>query len=368
MSLQSRIIAYLLMLHIFFFSIGLYFFRKEVVLVIGLEVVLLVSLAFGIYLVKKVFRSFEFTLQFRELLRDGNYSTRLKLQPQARVNREFNDLLDLFNRMLEALYQERLQLGEQRGFLDRLLEATPSAVMVFDFEGRISLLNVGAKKLLGLNEVQVQGKNLSTLRQEIEQGKEHRHEQGPTFSRDLLVALDGLAVGESKLVSDQDARRYRCQRGQFIDRGFSRDFLLIDEMTAELASSEKATYEKLVRVLAHEVNNTVGATGSVLESLLFYREQLRTDDREDYCTAILAVQKRNANLAEFIERFTRVVKMPAAEMKPCSVRELIDGILYLYRQRCSEQGIALDWVCCEAIPMQNMDSHLMEQSFLNIIK
>ena len=81
-------------------------------------------------------------------------------------------------------------------------------------------------------------------------------------SLQLLDQLDALPLGESRLLADADGRRYRAQRGHFFDRGFARHFLLVEELTEELESSERATYEKLVRVLAHEVNNTVAATGS----------------------------------------------------------------------------------------------------------
>ena len=83
------------------------------------------------------------------------------------------------------------------------------------------------------------------------------------------------------LLADADGRRYRAQRSHFFDRGFARHFLLLEELTEELDSSERSTYEKLVRVLAHEVNNTVAATGSVLDSLLYYRPQLAPADGED---------------------------------------------------------------------------------------
>jgi two-component system nitrogen regulation sensor histidine kinase NtrY len=69
-------------------------------------------------------------------------------------------------------------------------------------------------------------------------------------------------------------------------------------------------------VLAHEVNNTVAATGSVLDSLLYYRSQLAERDAGDFVTAIVAVKRRNISLGEFIDRFTRVVKMPAPELRP----------------------------------------------------
>lgn len=337
MKIQHRLLAYLCVTHGVFLAIVFLFYFKNPIAIVAAEIGLLLSLALGIYLVKRLSQANNFTRQFHDLLQDENYATRMRPSP----NKELNELVELFNRMLDALYQERLRLGEQRGFLERLLEATPSAVIVFDFDGKISLTNTSAQKLLDAMADEAQ---------------------------DLIVQLQSLEVGHSKVISDREARRFRCQRSQFVDRGFQRDFLLIDEITEELASSEKATYEKLVRVLAHEVNNTVAATGSVLESILFYREQLNADDRQDFCTAVAAVQRRNGNLGEFIERFTQVVKMPDPVLRTSNLTEIIDGVVYLYRQQCAERGIALKWHVTEAIPTQMLDAHLIEQVLMNIVK
>jgi len=177
-----------------------------------------------------------------------------------------------------------------------------------------------------------------------------------------------LPAGESRLLTDADGRRYRCQRSQFFDRGFPRDFLLIEELTRELESSEKATYEKLVRVLAHEVNNTVAATRSVLDSLLFYQPQLAAADASDFSTAIDAVKRRNTSLGEFIDRFSRVVKMPAAETHPTDLREVLDDIARLYREHCRTLGIHIGWQRADPIGAQLLDRNLMEQALLNIVK
>jgi nitrogen fixation/metabolism regulation signal transduction histidine kinase len=272
----------------------------------------------------------------------------------------------LFNGMLDALYQERLKLGEQRGFLDRLLEATPSAVVAFDFDGRISVINASALSLLGV--ASPEGKTLAEWGQGQGIFADGLDAAGRKRSLDLIDQLDALPLGEGKLLVDTDGRRYRCQRSHFFDRGFARHFLLIEELTEELESSERATYEKLVRVLAHEVNNTVAATGSVLDSLLFYQPQLTAADSVDFSTAIEAVKRRNASLGQFIERFTRVVKMPAANPRPTDVREMVEDILRLYREPCRNRGIGIEWTRCDAIPAQPLDRNLMEQAMLNIVK
>jgi nitrogen fixation/metabolism regulation signal transduction histidine kinase len=352
MSLRWRLYAYLIAAHLLFLGITVLLFRTQPWLMIVLEVLVLLSLALGVRLIRRALEPLGYTRHFHDLLQDQHYAARL----QHSSDKELNELVQLFNTMLGALYQERLQIGEQQGFLDKLLEATPSAVIVFDFDGRISLLNACAHGLRGLHD-DAHGKTLAACAQALDAG-----------DASLLAQLDTLPLGESQLLTDADGRRYRGQRGQFYDRGFARHFLLVEELTEELESSEKATYDKLIRVLAHEVNNTVAATGSVLDSLLYYRSQLAARDSEDFSTAILAVQRRNASLGEFIERFTRVVKMPAPELRPAAVRDIMDDILYLYREQCRSRSITIAWQRCDDVPAIAMDRHLMEQALLNVVK
>lgn len=353
MKLHHRLQLYLFIIHCVFMAMIFSFYAKYPLTIISAEIGLIFSFSLGFYLVKKNLQPSALIKQFKELLQDEHYATRIRTQS----NQEMNELISLFNQMLDNLYQERIQLGEQRGFLERLLEATPSAVVVFDFNGRISLSNHSAQQLL------------ASLMLPNDSEEHFFHSQGnQNKPKDFLDELKNLSVGESKLISDQEGRRFRCLRSQFIDRGFNRDFLLIDEITLELANSEKSTYEKLVRVLAHEVNNTVAATGSVLESLLFYRQQLNHDDQVDFSTAITATQRRNTNLGEFIDRFTQVVKMPELVLRPCQINDLIDDLLILYRQQCIDLGIQVYWDKNELVDPVMIDSQLFEQALMNIIK
>jgi two-component system nitrogen regulation sensor histidine kinase NtrY len=350
-TLRLRLHAYLAGLHLLFFAFSVVLLLDRPLLFVAVELLLLASLAGGFHLVGRALEPLGYTERFRDLLQDQNYAGRLTRTAVP----ELDELVDVFNTMLAALYRERLEIGEQQGFLDRLLEATPGAVLVFDFDGAVSLVNASALALLEFERPH--GKPLAALAG-----------AGATRSTELIAQLDALPLGESRLLTDLDGRRYRAQRGQFFDRGFARHFLMVEELTSELESSERATYEKLVRVLAHEVNNTVAATGSVLDSLLFYRAQLTERDGVDFATAIDAVKRRNASLGEFIERFTRVVKMPQPELRPASIKAMMDDIVWLNREQCKRRGIAIGWTRCDEVPMQRMDSQLMEQALLNIVK
>ena len=358
MTLRGRLIAYLTGLHLIFLAFTLAHFNDTIWLMLLVELLLLGSFAGGVHLIRRALEPLEYTRRFNDLLQDQDYSARL----QEVDGGELGELVRLFNTMLGALYEERLALGEQQGFLDRLLESTPSAVIVFDFDGRISLFNASAQALLGLGDGK--GKPLT----HFYAGELPAVDADGARKRSILSQLDTLPLCESRMLVDTDGRLYRGQRGHFIDRGFARHFLLVEELTEELESSERATYEKLVRVLAHEVNNTVAATGSVLESLLFYSTQLAERDSEDFRTAIVAVKRRNVSLGEFIERFTRVAKMPAPELRAVPLGDMLDDIVALYREPCRARGIVIEWTRRAASPSLQLDPHLMEQALMNIVK
>ena len=362
MNLRQRLVAYVLASHLVFLGATLWFWQHQPLVVVGVELLLLASGALGLHLVSRALQPLEHARRFRDLLQDRNYAARLQDQPDD----ELAGLVRLFNDMLHALYKERVEVGEQRGFLERLLEATPSAVVVFDFDGRVSLLNASALALLGLRDPV--GHPLSDWQDGPGAFADGLDAAGRKRAAGLVAALMALPAGEGSLLVDDDGRRYRAQRGQFFDRGFARDFLLVEELTEALESSEKATYEKLVRVLAHEVNNTVAATGSVLESVAAHLSRQGSADDAGFGTAIEAVRRRNAGLGEFIERFTRVVKMPAAQPQPTAIGAMVDDIVQLYREPCRARGIEIRWERRDAVPMQALDRNLMDQALLNIVK
>ena len=362
MKLRHRVFAYLAAAHALFFVLAIIFVSIKPWHFVVAEVLIVVSFVGGYFLINHALKPLEFTQRFHDLLQDHHYAARF--QPLA--NTELNESVQLFNRMLAELYDERLRLGEQRGFLEQLLQATPSAVVVFDFEQRISLMNTSAQRLFAVSDYQ--GRAIDAWAQDDFVWIADADEQAKQRSRHLMQQLKQLAQQENRLLVDPFGHRYRCQHSHFFDRGFARDFWLIDELTEELESSEKTTYEKLVRVLAHEVNNTVAATGSVLESLLFYQAQLQTGDRDDFVTAITAVRKRNAGLGEFIDRFAHVVKLPAPQRRDTLAIELLSPIEQLYREPFRLRGIALQWRHCARAARINVDKNLLEQALINIIK
>jgi len=163
-------------------------------------------------------------------------------------------------------------------------------------------------------------------------------------------------------------RRVRASHGTFVDRGFRRSFFLIEELTEELRRSEKAAYEKLIRMLSHEVNNTVGASSSLLTSCLAYGRQLTPEDRADFEHAIGVIIGRTAQLNAFMRSFADVVRLPPPNRQPVDLEALLHDLVRLLTPDAAARGIAIRQAVARDLPPVRVDRSQFEQALLNIAK
>jgi hypothetical protein len=155
-------------------------------------------------------------------------------------------------------------------------------------------------------------------------------------------ALADLAPGDAQLVGMLGARRVKCHHGTFIDRGFPRSFLLIEELTEELRQFERAAYEKLIRVMSHEVNNTVAASNSLLHSSLAYAGELAAGNREDFEQAIGIVIERTEQLGSFMRRFADVFRLPPPLTRPQDLVPMLQGMSRLLAAKSAETRVGIE--------------------------
>jgi two-component system, NtrC family, nitrogen regulation sensor histidine kinase NtrY len=262
-------------------------------------------------------------------------------------------LIGIYNTMVDRLRAERVRVAEQHQFLSRVLQVSPSGVVILDFDGAISSLNPAAERLLDRTAAAAVGRRLEALRSPL---------------ADALAVLD---PGEARLVGMLGARRVKCHHGTFIDRGFPRSFLLIEELTEELRQFERAAYEKLIRVMSHEVNNSVAASNSLLHSSLAYAGDLRAADRADFEQAIGIVIERTEQLGSFMRRFADVFRLPPPLPRPTDLLPILQGIVRLLSSNPNARGVQWVWEAehgsAPVFPVQ-IDRGQMEQALLNILR
>jgi two-component system nitrogen regulation sensor histidine kinase NtrY len=345
-SLRARTAAYLIVLHAIFAGLAVFLFLKNPFWLLAVEVAFAISLALGIRLARDTFRNLGFAAEGLRLIRDEEFTSRFIEVGQP----EIDELIAVYNRMVDHLRDERVRLAEQHHFLSQVLHVSPSGIVILDFDQCVATMNPAAERLLETATADIVGQRLDGV------------------NSPLAAALVALEPGEARVVGLRGARRVKCQHGTFLDRGFVRSFLLVEELTEELRQFERAAYEKLIRVMSHEVNNTVAASNSLLHSSLNYAEQLEAASRHDFTEAIGIVIERTEQLDAFMSGFADVFRLPPPLVQPTDLVAVLEGIVRLLSAKPDAAGIVWRWDLDQRAVWVSMDRGQMEQALLNIVK
>lgn len=279
-----------------------------------------------------------------ELLREQDFSSRLSHVKQYEADR----IVNIFNRMMEQLKNERLRLREQNHFLDLLIQASPMGVVILSLHEEVTQLNPMAIKMLDIQPEEAIGKRLNQI--------------------DSLLAAELSAIPKDKIavIHLNDANIYKCTHTSFIDQGFKHPFFLIERMTEEVMRAEKQAYEKVIRMIAHEVNNTTAGITSTLDTV---EETLSTEtEMEDICDMMRICTERCFSMSRFITRFADVVKIPEPTLMPAQLNEQVSTCKRFMEGMCNDRHIRLRLECDPEVGMVRMDTALFEQVLVNIIK
>lgn len=345
MSLRAKIIVYLVLIHAVLAVISFVVLRQDPWWLLAVEGLFILSVVLGFSLVRAFFIPLSLIRTGAELIGERDFTSQFREVGQP----EMDALIRIYNQMIDRLREERLKLQEQHYFLEKILAASPAGIVTLDFDGRVDSINPAAERLLPSVPENVKGKELP--------------EMGA-----LGPALAGIPFGGSEVLAVQGGRRIKASRAEFFDRGFSRSFLLLEELTEELRASEKAAYGKLIRMMSHEINNSVGAVGSLLDSFRGYADQLGGEDRDDFLQAITVAITRLENLRAFMNGFAEVVRLPPPDRRPTDLRRLVDEILLLMRPELDRRRIRAEWEESRSLPFIELDRNQIEQVLVNVLK
>jgi nitrogen fixation/metabolism regulation signal transduction histidine kinase len=345
-SLRAKFLTYLIVVHLVFCGVSGYLLWDQRWWLLALEAFFVVSLAVGIILTRKLFEPIRLIRSGIEFIKASEFATRFRELGQP----DLDPLISVYNRMVDSLREQRIHNEEQELFLQRIVAASPSGILVLDMDGRISMANESATVLLRREGNELVGERLAEL---------------DTPLAETLARLDD---DSSVLVPLNGPRRVRCRALHFMDRGFARRFILVDELTEELHRTEKAAYEKLIRMMSHEVSNTTGAVNSLLDSCLRYREQIEEEDREDYAHALSVAISRTDRMNLFMREFAEVVRLPEPNHQPTDVQQLLDDVAFAMNRESEQRNVEWRWDIAPEFPRVQMDPTQMERVFINIFK
>ncbi len=309
-----------------------------------MEGVIAFLLIFWLIFNRKIVKPLELIGNGMDLLREQDFSSRLTQVGQFEADRVVN----IFNRMMDQLKNERLRLREQNHFLDLLIQASPMGVVIVDFDGRITQVNPMAVKMFGLPAEQLHGCKLAEVQAA------------------LAKELARMKRDETAVVRLNDSNIYKCTCTTFTDSGFPHPFYLMERMTDELMRAEKKAYEKVIRMIAHEVNNTTAGITSALDSA--WQVLSEEQGMDDLCGMMRVCMERCYSMSRFITRFADVVKIPEPVLAPVDLNALATSCARFMESVCKERNIGLRLECDPEAGLVKADVSLMEQVLVNILK
>lgn len=342
--------------------------------IVEISVLLLAAAFFVLY--RKTIRPLNIIGNGMDLLKEQDFSSRLGYVGQ----KDADKVVDIFNKMMEQLRNERLHLREQNQFLDLLIASSPVGVVILDFDERIMQVNPSGYKLFNLlpDNPAATGTGPAPVGDSI---------SAPMLGRSLDefpplgVKLAALNKGESGIIRLSDASVYKCTCSTFMEKGFYHKFYLVEQMTQEVLMAEKKAYEKVIRTIAHEVNNSMAGIGSTLDTVLSILEPSQDTADEDGTepgTTLADTEavagmldmacERCTSLSNFITSYADVVKIPQPLLKAVRINLFFRNQLRFFEALCAGKEIKITLTLSDADPVLFMDSILMEQVMLNIVK
>ncbi|WP_058833678.1 sensor histidine kinase [Luteimonas abyssi] len=268
--------------------------------------------------------------------RDGDYSFGIRWDGRG----ELAELVDAHNRLGDVLRQQRNTLVQRELLLDTMVQNTPVAMILLDAQQRVVLGNLAARKLLGDGK-RLEGRDFDAL----------TAAQPEALCEALTRGGDGMfGVGDA---DDEDI--YHLSRRQFRLNGRRHDLILLRLLTAELRRQEVQTWKKVIRVISHELNNSLAPIASLAHS---GAELLRRGQMERLPGALATIEERARHLEGFIRDYARFAKLPAPRLETIPWRRFVERLR-------DQVAFALEG---ERDAELRLDAAQMEQCLINLLR
>jgi len=298
---------------------------------------------FAAALKERVIRSLQTLSNLLGALREGDFSLR------ARRPRETDALAEVMhevNALGEVLREQRLGAVEATALLHRVMEEVDVAIFAFDDQARLQLVNRAGQRLLAPDS----GTAEVLLGQTAE---------------DLEVAdcLTGEVARTLERTFPGGPGRWEVRRSTFREGGLPHQLLVISDLSQTLREEERQAWRRLLRVLGHELNNSLAPIRSMAGTLLHLleREPPPPDWREDMSQGLSVIGDRSESLIRFMAAYARLARLPPPRRTGIELSELIRRAVAL------ETRLAVRVASGPRVELQG-DRDQIEQALINLIR
>ncbi len=346
MSVRTRFLVWAIIIHLLMAALCIFAFRDNVKWLLWSELCIVVSAGVCVWIWHSLSKAAKVSASCLDMINEQDFSSQLRHVGYPEADR----MVDVYNRMIGELREQRLQVRGKNQFLDLLIEALPMGIIILDFDMLVTSVNPAAAKFLQIPATKL---------------IDHRLEE---FNHVLSRAISALSEDTSQVVEVGGINRYRCSLQSFIDHGFRHPFILIEELTNELVAAEKRAAEKVIRTMSHEVNNTLSSINSNLSVLLGFESYFPANLRPDIVRALRLSAERSDNLCRLVSAFADIVKLPPPRLAPVQLNTVVQNTIGLMQTDFLNAGVNCVVQLCPISPIITADSVQMEQALINILK
>ena len=277
----------------------------------------------------------DFSLQFTE--KDAPISVR-------QLRRAFNQI----NATFKQLSSER---EEQYQYLQKILELVDTGILSYDQEGNVGWINEAFKRMMNIPYL----RNIASLEK-----------------RDISVyqAVMSLKNSGSQLVKINH-KQILLAKTTFLSNEIETNLIAFQNVNEAIEDTEAQAYQKLLRVMTHEIMNSVAPIASIAETMekaILRKKRGKNDDEfEDISLGISTIRKRSENLMKFADTYRQLAKVSMTSFSKFYIRDLFEGVEILLENQIEQQNIEFDIVIKDFDLMIEGDMILIEQVLINLI-
>jgi nitrogen fixation/metabolism regulation signal transduction histidine kinase len=278
-------------------------------------------------------------------LRQGDYGVRGR---GGRLNDPLGEVFLEANVLGETLREQRLGALEAGELLSKVMEEIDVAVLAFDESARLRLVNKAGERLLGRGRRDLLGQGAAELEMtELLEGAAPRR-VSPVFSG----------------ASGHEGGPYELRRSSFRQHGLPHTLVVLADLGAALREEEREAWKRLIRVLSHEINNSLAPIHSIaagLQEALAPGAPRPADFDEDAASGLAVIARRSASLSRFMSSYARLARLPPPSLGSVSVGEWVRRVASL------EKRLAVEVRAGPELALR-ADGDQLEQLLINLVR
>ena len=304
-------------------------------------VLLWLGIAFN--LKQRIVRPLQTLSNILAAIREGDYSIRGR---RAAVGDALGEVMLEVNDLGETLREQRLGAMEATALLRTVMGEIDVAVFAFDGNQRLRLVNRAGEKLLAQPTMRLLGRTSNEL-----------------GLASCLNRAEGGGHQTMQMVFPGGVGRWDIRRSTFREGGAQHQLLVLTDLSQTLREEERTAWQRLLRVLGHELNNSLAPIKSVAGSLadLLGRQPRPADWGDDMQRGLEVISSRADSLARFVESYSKLARLPQPKFAPLNIGELLRRVASL------ETRLPVNMVSGPELVVQG-DNVQLEQLLINLVR